>query len=330
MEHNEDRVKIIFSISSEGFELLNKGSVKLSSGGLRNSDGTYYEVAKPVFFDPSFKYKELDLTTEEALGKTIENTAKNLDLLKEELVALNSVSWLNNSIQCQTYEMFYEGFQIIISQLNHISSHLARLEKKLDSHDNYDRLETFIKYKNSLQSMGEFLNGKNINFSSIYMGFSKELNDISAYFNRLLNELNSNEYADDRLILETILTLCGPYSYIVRKFTALWYYENEIFPLKSYENWVSSISDIINSKSFKNRVFYHLRVNSKCLLEDVFASRNKLIFHIEDLIDNFQLEKKYVLSHTKEEYFNIDKSIQMKYEAGDYLFNKGYIFFVID
>lgn len=66
---------------------------------------------------------------------------------------------------------------------------------------------------------------KSFNASTSFLNISSSLDEIDAYFERLYKELIT-ETGNDQIVLESIVYLMSPYSYVVRRYSAFFYYEN--------------------------------------------------------------------------------------------------------
>ena len=311
-----EKVHFMFTLSAEGTRLLQEGKLILSSGGLRRSDGSLYEMAIPVCFDPNSVSYNMDQPAEEVFRTHLEMITSRLDRTMQDVNALKDIAWINYAVNYRTYEMTYQGFQLLIGQLDDISVQLTRVEKKIDNKEFNDRLELANRYKNKLKSIAGYIETKNFNASASFLQIATTLDEIAAYFDRLHNELVTRT-SKDQIVLWNMVFLFGAYTYVVRRYSALYYYENMDYP-PNYEKWVEAVSNIAKDARVINRFKYYLRVNSNCSLEDVFVASDRVLFNLQGFIRQVEFDNKYVLQHTKEEYFSIDKQIQAKINQRDY------------
>lgn len=263
----KEKVRFMFALSAEGTKQLQEGTLTLSSGGLRRPDGSLYEMATPVCFDPNSISQNTDQTAEEAFRRCLEVITVRLDQTMRDVDVLKEIAWMNYAINCRTYEMTYQGFQQLIGQLDDISAQLSSVERRLDNQEFNDRLELMNKYKNKLESIAGYMEIKSFNASIAFLSVAASLDEIEAYFERLHNELKTGT-GNDQIILASIVFLFGPYTYVVRRYSALFYYENDCYP-PNYEKWVEVISKITKDTGIKSKFQYYLRVNSSCSLECV-------------------------------------------------------------
>lgn len=148
------------------------------------------------------------------------------------------------------------------------------------------------------------------------MEVARTLNEVEAYFERLHIELKTGT-SDDQLVLASIIFLIRPYTYVVRRYSALFYYENDRYP-PNYEEWVEVISNITKDGRVKNKLHYFLRLNLDCSLEDVYIARNSVLFNLRGFIRQIEFDRSYALQHSREQYLSIDKQLQDKIDQKDY------------
>lgn len=206
-----------------------EGILTLSSGGLRRTDGSLYELAMPISFDPNSTYLNTYQTEEESFRRKLVEMTFGLDQAMQEVNALKDIEWLNYEVNCRVYEMTYQGFQYLIEQLNDFSGRLSREDRKLDNKEFNDHLERTNKYKDWLEFIAGYMEIKSFNASNTFMSIAEFLGEIKTYFGRLHNELTTGT-ENNQMILESILFLSGPYAYVVRRYSALFYYENNCYP----------------------------------------------------------------------------------------------------
>ena len=319
---SEERVRIIFALSADGIKQLKDGKLILSSGGLRRQDGSLYEMATPVYLEPDIQVKKIGNDEEDVLRKQLAATAFHQNLTLQNIEALMDIEWMNYAVNCRSYEMTYQGFQILIGQLDDISTQLDKVERKIDSKEFYDRVELTNKYKNHIKSIAGHMETKNFNASSAFLNIAFALDEIEAYFLRLHNELSTGN--NDQIILGSIIVLIGPYSYVIRRYSALYYYENGVYP-PNYNKWAEVVNKITKDYRLKRRIYYYLRVNSQLSIEDVFIAGNKAIFNLQEYTRQIDFDHTFVLQHTKDQYLSIDKQLQKKIEDNDFYILDDYV-----
>lgn len=319
----EENARFLFTFSAEATAEWMAGNVSLSSGGLRKPDGTMLELAKPVLIDPTDVAKIPNRSVDEQLTMQIKATNNMLDQVIADNQALSKIAWMNYAVNCRTYEMTYKGFQAVIQRLDSISVQFSDFQVRLDNKEFNDALELNNKYKNNLQTIAGVMETKSFNAGMAALTIEPMLNEIQAYFERLYSELKARVKAD-QLILGSIVFLLEPYCYVVRRYSALFYYENEIYPA-NYQTWIDIVSRIVHDARFKDRMQYFLRVNSNLTLEDVLIAKTKALFNLEGSIYQMKIDRRYALCHSKEQYLSIGKQLQDKIAYTDYQLIDGHL-----
>ncbi len=315
--------RFLFTFSAEATDELIAGNVSLSSGGLRKPDGTMLELAKPVMIDPADVEKIPNRSTDEQLEIEIRATNSKLDQVISDNQALSRIAWVNYAVNCRTYEMTYQGFRAVIQRMDSISAQLSDLQIRLDKKEFNDELELNNEYKNNLQTIASALEMKNFNAGMAALSIEPMLNKIQAYYERLYSELKAG-IKIDQLLLGSIIFLLEPYCYVIRRYSALYYYENETYPA-NYRTWIDVISCIIRDARFQNRIQYCLRVNSDMTLEDVLIAKSKAMFNLREAVKQIDFDRQYTLCHSKEQYLSIDKQLQEKITSNDYQVIDGHL-----
>ena len=325
---SEENARFLFTFSAEATAELIAGNVSLSSGGLRKPDGTMLELAKPVMIDPADVAKIPNRSVDEHLTVQIKATNSMLDQVIANNQALSKIAWMNYAVNCRTYEMTYKGFQAVIQRLDSILAQFSDFQVRLDNKEFNDALELNNKYKNNLQTIASVMETKSFNAGMAALTIEPMLNEIQAYFERLYSEMKAGVKAD-QLILGSIVFLLEPYCYVVRRYSALFYYENEIYPA-NYQTWIDIAARIVRDARFKNRMQYFLRVNSEMTLEDVLIAKAKAMFNLRGSISQMEIDRRYALCHSKEQYLSIGKQIEEKIKTNDYEIIEGHMLIELD
>lgn len=324
----EENARFLFTFSAEATAELMAGNVSLSSGGLRKPDGTMLELAKPIMIDPADVAKIPNRSVDEELEIQIRATNSKLDQVIADNQALSKIAWMNYAVNCRTYEMTYQGFQAVIQRLDSISAQFSDFQIRLDNKEFNDALELNNKYKNNLQTIAGVMETKHFNVGMTALTSESMLNEIQAYFERLYSELKTG-VKPDQLLLGSIVFLLEPYCYVVRRYSALYYYENETYPA-NYRTWINVVSRIVRDARFQNRMQYFLRVNSDMTLEDVLIAKAKAMFNLRGSISQMEIDRRYVLCHSKEQYLSIGNQIVDKIASKNYDIVDGHLLIELD
>lgn len=324
----EENARFLFTFSAESTAELMAGNVSLSSGGLRKPDGTMLELAKPVLIDPADVAKLPNRTEEEHIEIQLRATNRKLDQVLSNNQALTKIAWMNYAVNCRTYEMTSQGFQAVIERLDTISAQFTSLRTRLDNREFNDTLEQNNKYKNNLKTIAGFMETKNFNAALATLSIEPMINEVQAYFERLYFELKAG-VKSDQLVLGSIVFLLEPYCYVVRRYSALYFYENGINP-PNYDTWIDIVNRIIRNLRFRNRMQYCLRVNSDLNLEDALIAKDKALFNLRGAIAQIDFDRRYTLCHSKEQYLSIGKQLEDKIIAKDYEIVDGHLLIELD
>lgn len=312
----EENARFLFTFSAEATAELEAGNVFLSSGGLRKPDGTILELAKPVLIDSADIAKIPNRTEDEYLVSKLRAINSKQDQIISNDQALTQIAWMNYAVNCRTYELTYQGFQTVIERLDTISAQLNRLQERLDRREFNNTTKMYNKYKGNLKTMAALMETKRFNIGDSAANFEQMITVVQVHFEQLYSDLN-NEEQSLQLALESIVFLIEPYCYVIRRYSALYFYENGGYPA-NYDTWTAIVNCIIADSRFKKRLEYFLRVNSELNLEEILIARNKAMFNLQGIIAQIDFDHRYALCHTKEQYLSIDKQLEDKIVANDY------------
>ena len=230
---------------------MKAGNAIVSSGGIRRKGETgtgFLEQAKPAAlsvadFQSIFEGKEHALETDERLRQLDAQVKLSAAGMKE----IEKIGWLNNAVIQRNYVLTYEGFRQTLYGLESVAHQLSEFEqyvRKRDIKQLVQNTQTFINY---LKTDAGDLRSKKYNVTNGKI--AEHLDQISALIKRLMSDLENNE--DAFIAVQIIMTLLPPFAYIVRKYSSLYFYENdgELLP-GDYEEWVSIISAVSGNKMF--------------------------------------------------------------------------------
>ena len=319
----EDGARFLFTFSAEATKQLQSGNVSLRSGGLRKPDGTMLELAKPVLISSSDIAMVSNREEDEIIKEKLMMANGKLDQMISDSSALKELVWMDYAVNCRSYEMTYQGFRTVISQLNSISTQISNLQSRLEHKEIYDALEITSKHRNNLTSVAGIMEMPRFSALSASLNIEPIINDIHAHFERLYSDLKGG-VTSDWVIFSSIELLLNPYCYVVRRYSSLYYYENDCFPA-NYDSWVEIVNRIISDSQFKKRLQYCLRLNCDLTLEDVLIARDKVLFNISDSLCQIDFEKRYILCHSKEQYLSIGNQLEQKIASNDYQIIDGHL-----
>lgn len=94
----EGKERFIYTLSKEGTKLWQEGVLTLSSGGLRRLDGSLYELATPISFEPNSADLNTHQTEEGLVRKQLNEISFDLDQTEQWVNELKDIAWMNYAV----------------------------------------------------------------------------------------------------------------------------------------------------------------------------------------------------------------------------------------
>ena len=311
---------IIYQHSTEALEAVQSGNAVFGSGGIfrKGELGTgYLEPAKQTSlsiadFQSLFEGKEHALETDEHLKNLDAQVALSAKGMKE----IEKIGWLNNAAIQRTYVLTYEGFCQTLYGLESVVHQLSIFEQYVRKRDIKQLAQEAQTYINYLKTDAGDLRSKKYDVTNGKI--AEHLDQISALIKRLLYDIENDE-GDSFASVQVLSALIQPFAYVVRKFSALYYYENdgELMP-GDYEEWVETISALARSTLFKEKLTYYVNLKTTIPFKDKMLLSNGIVDGVEKLFAGVRFDYNYIKSHSKDEYLSIQVQIQQKIESRDY------------
>lgn len=307
-----------YTFSQETTKQISEGNAYLSTGGAKGSNGKMIELGKPILLDKDI-LRELSQSKNDDISNSLELLRvanKNLDLSIDNMEELQKTIWLNYAVSRKTFGITIEGFRQTLMGLDNISEQLHSIKHIIVNKDTNDYLELLTRYRNYLNSDAGIMAGKRFDATNTYIMIVPHLDEISAFINRINQEFQKDTI-NGLLACNIIIGLLGPFSYVVQKYSVLYYYENNYFP-PNLDTWIETIDNISKSKRFTERLMYCIRLESELPLQDKFIAYNKVISNIAGYVEAIIFDREFALCHEKEEYLTINNHLQEKIESGDF------------
>ncbi len=311
---------LLFEQSSEALDAVKSGKAVVSAGGIRRKgeNGTgFLEQAKPAAlsiadFQSLFEGKEHALETDERLS----NIDAQLALSAEGMKEIENIGWLNNAAIQRTYVLTYEGFRQTLCGLESVVQQLSGFEQYVRKRDVKQLAQETQTYINYLKTDAGDLRSKK--YSVTNGKIAEHLDQISAFIKRLLFDIENNE-GDSFVAVQVLRVLLPPFSYVVRKFSALYFYENdgELMP-GDYEEWVKTIASVARSKAFREKLTYYINLKTSIPFKDKMLLSRGISNGMMKLISSVEFDRNYIEGHSKEDYLSIENQICQKIESKDY------------
>lgn len=311
---------LLFEQSPEALEAVRSGNAIVSSGGIRRKGeaGTgFLEQAKPAAlsvadFQSLFEGKEHALETDERLS----NLNAQLALSAKGMREIENIGWLNNAAIQRTYVLTYKGFLQTLYGLESVSQQLSGFEQYVRKRDTKQLAQETQTYINYLKTDTGDLRSKK--YSVTNGKIAEHLDQISALIKRLVYDLEIDE-GNPYAAVQVLSALLPPFAYVVRKYSALYFYENdgELIP-GDYDEWVKTISSVANNKLFREKLTYYINLKTAIPFKDKMLLSRELGNGMTKLISSVEFDRNYIESHSREEYLSIGEQICKKIDAKNY------------
>jgi len=310
----------LFEQSPEALEAVKSGEALVSSGGIRRKGkggSGFLEQAKPATlsvgdFTDLFEGKEHALKADERIGKLEEQ----LSLSVQEWREIENIEWLNNALIQRTYVLSYEGFHQTLNALECVTQRLSGFEQYVKKRDIQKLIQEMQTYINYLKTDAGDLRSKKYNVTNGKI--AEHLDQISAFIKRLLLDLE-NEDENSFISVLIIQSLLPPFSYVVRRFSAMYFYENdcELMP-GDYDEWVKTIALVAESDCFREKCDYYIKLKTTIPFREKILISKKAGSDINKLLSSVKFDQNYIKGHSKEEYLSISDQVCQKFIKNEY------------
>lgn len=298
----------------EALEAVNSGNAKISTGGIRRNDGTLLEASKPVEMSAedllsAYETKEEAAAIEEKL-KAFDN---RLNLSAETVGKLDKSAWLNSKALQQNYILTFEGFQKTIAGIDRLSEQLSDIDSFIRKRDAEKRFDTARTYFLNLKTAASNLRASDYDVTNSYI--PTQLNEIATFLDRLYCDAKQKD-GDGYASMQMLASLIQPFIYVVRKYSALYFYKNGFYP-GNYDEWMKVAERIIVPDNLHDLIEYYMRVYFPLPYKESIQIRMLRSRSYVNALSTAKFEKKFVSTHRKEEYLTLERQISKKIETGD-------------
>lgn len=311
---------LLFEQSPEALEAVKSGNAVVSTGGIRrkgDAGSGFLELAKPASlsvadFQSLFEGKNHALETDSRLGELESRLALSDDGIKE----VERIGWLNSAAIKRSYAVTYEGFQRTLQGIESVANQISNLELYIRGRDMKAVAQEAQSYINYMRTDAGHLRSQKYNVTN--GSIAEHLDQISAFIKRLLDDIGSNDQGSF-LAMQILTNLLGPFSYMVRKYSSLYYFENDkaLMP-GNYDEWVDTIYRVSKSKLFREKLTYYINLKTSIPFRDKMALARSITSCNAELVSGIQFDRSYIESHEKNEYLAIEKQICEKIEKEDF------------
>lgn len=254
----------------------------LSTGGAKRADGTMLELGKPVILSRS-DMDSMKSNQDNNLLPELQETKRQLEISLKNIDEVKKVSWLTNIFTGQLAGITFEGFKLTLEKLDKI---IGQLNQESTS----ELIEKLNRYKHNLKNYAGYLQNADMEIFELRTSVISGLDEVSAFIERI-NKDFLNQNIDGKLAICMISGLVGPFAYIVKRCSALYYYEQNSLP-PAFDDWLGTLKEIAENKKFSQRLMHTIRVESDCCMEDKFSAYDKFMHGVSDCISNIEFEKK--------------------------------------
>lgn len=311
-----------YTFSKETTEQILNGEAFLAPGGAKSRNGRMLEFGRPMILYKG-ENDSIDLGEDKETRMMIASCNKQLDLYDKKLEGIQKSLWLNNAALQQLSTITFDGFSCVIERLDAMSENIKTIQKSISENHQNERLKELWKHISTVKSDIDCISMKNFNASSGFMMMKNDIGEIMSFL-KIVNKEFLDGTLDGRLALSIISSLLLPYAFVVKNYSALYYYENDKYPM-AYENWVETISEIAKNQKFKNRLTYYARLESNMALEDKLTACRRISNNLRAIENDVSIDREYALGHSKEEYLGREQKLFQKIEDKDYEVINGHL-----
>ena len=338
------RVKLIYTISNEAFDLIRKGKAVLESGGVRDMSGRLLELAVPGKQTAAMGSVKLSIAGKVFSGiNMVSSVACNVQCafiqkgVNEANIKLDKL--LTGQNQIISGLQLITGLEIanlavglvnvgislvylpkIKAQLTEVQDSIDELRNQIDELKNHiekqelykDRQE-YIKYSSSLMNFIE-----NLEFPNAIINGAVNVNtlsEIEAYLRDIILKFNDHDI-DGSLGSNIIFSLTPLYIYAVKMYSSKFYYET--FRIPNVYNKCLEVIEEINSDTFRDAMKRYLLVDCpKITMENKYNSFAGIMAVIQKGKENLETEKDMWAVLPQKTYENLDQIIMDKIKSDD-------------
>lgn len=309
----------LYEHTPEAIEEVHSGNAVRSSGGIRRigeGGGSFIELARPASLSVA-DFQDLFVGKEHALeiDERLKNFESRIPLSDFGLREIENAAWLNNAAIRSTYNLTANGFQQILQGLEYVAKQLSAYEQYVYERDKKQLAQETQKYINYLKTDAGNLWSRKYNVTN--GNIAEHLDQMAAFIKTLMQDIKSD--GDSFIAVMILKDLLPPFAYVVRRYSALYYYENdgELMP-GAYDEWTSVISMVAKSRKYKEQLTYYINLKFTMPFKDKMLLSNIICVGLRQLIYNVGFDKNYSRRHSRDEYLSIGEQIREKIVMKEY------------
>ncbi|MCQ4775113.1 hypothetical protein NE634_15510 [Lacrimispora saccharolytica] len=329
---NGERVKLVYTITKEAFNLIQQGKAELQSGGVRKPDGSLLELAVPgkqtiengvsKITLPDGAFSGINMVSSLAnnvqsayIQKGVNQANRKLDdLLRMQTSVMNELHMIgglqiaNLALGFVNLAVSIKNFSDIKKQLNEVKGVLDSLSEHMQKKEIYDCVEEYEKKYSFMINCIENMTYIARSDSSDKITYSNTLSEVGAFLKKIICQFNNRDI-DSELGCAIIMGLVPCYVQAVKIYSAEHYYAEGKTP-EPYKQCMD-VLDSINSDTFRDTMKrYLLTSRPELSMNDTYKSFSGIMTSIKSSINNFQFEKEIWEALPQKDYQNLDNIIQ--------------------
>ncbi len=328
-----EEVQLIFSITKEAVELVKKGELVFSKGGVRRHDGTLFELAKPALQPvlpgpptlPNRLIRYL-VRQNESQSSLLSDLNYKMDLSLQQLqnvekslssiASINALSWANCAFSVANCGISVAGFAMVLQQMDRLSGQVRALAELVDQAIRSDLMERFDRYCLNLRSCLHSL--ELASFDAAYsLTLEKHLNEAAAFMNRLIRDIQQScAYTD--LAVSMLFGMATPFAHVVREYSVKYFYAHQSEPA-NLQSWISVLAQLIAwdfTKALKRHMLYsHLELT----MEQRYTAYSGGYTAAQLQLGNLAFSQALTKALPEKTYITLDKVIADDLDAGKYI-----------
>lgn len=304
-----------YTFSKKTTEQILNGEAFLAPGGAKSRNGQMLEFGRPMILNKG-ENDSIDLEKDKETRMMIASCNKQLDLYDQKIEGIQKSLWLNSAALQQLSTITFDGFSCVIERLDIMSEDIKTIQKTITENHQNERLKELWKHISTVKSDIDCMSMKGFNASSNFMMMKNDIGEIMSFL-KIVNKEFLEGIIDGELALSIISLLLLPYAFVVKSYSALYYYENDKYPM-AYEDWVEAINEIAKNQKFRNRLTYCARLESNMKLEDKMTACKRVVFNLRAIGSDVSIDREYVLRHSKGDYLGREEKLIKKINDKEY------------
>lgn len=338
------RIKLVYTISKDAFDLIRRGGAVLESGGVRDTSGRLLELAVPgkqtigngpaKLFVPGGAFSGINMASSLAcnvqcafIQKGVNEANIKLDELltgqNQIISGLQTITGLE--IANLVVGLINVGVSLVYlskikAQVTEVQSSLDELKAHLDDLRNHIEKQEFSKYKQEYIECSSYMSKfiETLRFSDARIddaAYLIMLSHTESYLETIIEKFNEHEI-NGTLGCNIIFGLVPLYVQAIKIYSSKFCYKH--FEVPEAYNRCLEIIGKINSDTFRNEMKRYLLIDCpQITMENKYKSFSGIMASIQNCIYNLEFEKDMWAALPQKDYENLDQIIMDKIKSDD-------------